>query len=123
MRQMTERELQRGEEARRLYAERPKEQGYLLKLSNVDTMKGWCLELFIDSMSDDDAILTMPDRFENVFRRYLGRDCRWFLQGRSDEWVMFEFWTSDQDVIMNAIMIAMQVYHANTGVELNLDIV
>ena len=90
---------------------------YTLRLNKGFPGKGWLLELHMKDSGEDDRAFV--DTFRATAFRYLGAaphgftrhedgkwfvDTCWFLQDDSSDWLMFEFWTSDQTAILDGVI-------------------
>jgi hypothetical protein len=90
---------------------------YTLKLHKDFPGKGWLLELHMNDSDEEDVAFV--ETFRATAFRYLGAaphgftrhddgkrfvDTCWFLQGESSDWLMFEFWTSDQSAILDGVI-------------------
>lgn len=81
---------------------------YLLYLDNSDTLKGkhWLFHLYA---VDDDSGLDLADSFKSECY-CMPKSLQWFHQGgclpppRRSNWHMFEFWSNDQNAILEAAM-------------------
>ena len=79
---------------------------YVLWLDNSDRMKGnhWLLQFLTKEKS---AGFDLADRFKQECYR-MPRPLNWFHQGgctgKRSAWHMFEFWSNDEDAILEACM-------------------